>query len=148
MPSSQAARAKIVGPMRSVNEQRSDESSTNNRRKIVRKSATIHPTSTQNRWKIDLGPIWAPPKFSGSPPFQLVWKVDIGPILVDLGLQKEPKLALNSIQNQCKIDARKSYAKSMENDAKMDPKWMPKSAKIKKKAEKRHAENRCQNLMR
>ena len=32
-----------------------------------------------------------------------------------------------SIQNRCKIDARKRHAKSMENDAKMLPKWKPKS---------------------
>ena len=32
-----------------------------------------------------------------------------------------------SIQNRCKIDARKSDAKSMKNDAKMEPKWEPKS---------------------
>ena len=32
-----------------------------------------------------------------------------------------------SIQNRYKIDARKSDAKSMKNDAKKDPKWKPKS---------------------
>ena len=32
-----------------------------------------------------------------------------------------------SIENRCKIDARKSDAKSMKNDAKKDPKWEPKS---------------------
>ena len=31
------------------------------------------------------------------------------------------------MQNGYKIDARKSHAKSMENYAKMDPKWKPKS---------------------
>ena len=37
------------------------------------------------------------------------------------------KMHENSIQNRCKIDARKSDAKSMENDTKMHPKWEPKS---------------------
>ena len=32
-----------------------------------------------------------------------------------------------SIKNRCKIDARKRHAKSMENDAKMHPKWDTKS---------------------
>ena len=32
-----------------------------------------------------------------------------------------------SIENRCKIDAIKRHAKSMENYAKMDPKWEPKS---------------------
>ena len=37
------------------------------------------------------------------------------------------KIQEKSIQNRCKIDTRKSDAKSMENDAKMHPKWRPKS---------------------
>ena len=37
------------------------------------------------------------------------------------------KMHEKSIQNRCKIDARKSDAKSMENDTKMHPKWEPKS---------------------
>ena len=37
------------------------------------------------------------------------------------------KMHQQSIQNLCKIDARKRHAKSMENDAKMHPKWEPKS---------------------
>ena len=37
------------------------------------------------------------------------------------------KMHQKSIQNLCKIDARKRHAKSMENDAKMHPKWEPKS---------------------
>ena len=32
-----------------------------------------------------------------------------------------------SIKNRCKIDAGKRHAKSMKNDAKMHPKWEPKS---------------------
>ena len=42
-----------------------------------------------------------------------------------------------SIKNRCKIDAGKRHAKSMENDAKMDPKWMPKSIKKTQNAGKR-----------
>ena len=39
---------------------------------------------------------------------------------VVLGIQK-------CMQNRYKIDARKCHAKSMENYAKMEPKWRPKS---------------------
>ena len=53
------------------------------------------------------------------------------------------KMHQKSIQNQCKIDAGKRHAKSMENDAKMESKWEPKSMQNQKKAEKRHAENQC-----
>ena len=42
-----------------------------------------------------------------------------------------------SIKNRCKIDAGKRHAKSMENDAKMEPKWMPKSIKKTKNAGKK-----------
>ena len=45
-----------------------------------------------------------------------------------------------SIQNLCKIDARKRHAKCMEHDAKMHPKWEPKSIKNKKSDGK----NACQ----
>jgi len=37
-----------------------------------------------------------------------------------------------SIQNRCKIDARKRHAKSVENDDKREPKWEPKSIKNRK----------------
>ena len=40
--------------------------------------------------------------------------------------------------NRYKIDARKRYAKNTENDAKMDPKWKPKSLDKLKRWEKRH----------
>ena len=53
------------------------------------------------------------------------------------------KMNEKSIQNTYKIDARKSCAKSMENDAKMEPKWKPKSFENRKVCEKRHGENRC-----
>ena len=47
------------------------------------------------------------------------------------------------IQKTYKIDARKSYAKSMENDAKMEAKWRPISLENLKICEKKHDENRC-----
>ena len=53
------------------------------------------------------------------------------------------KMNENSIHNRCKIDARKSYAKSMENYAKMEAKWRPRSLENPKICEKRHGENRC-----
>ena len=53
------------------------------------------------------------------------------------------KIHEKSIQKTYKIDARKSYAKSMENDAKMEAKWMPRSLENLKICEKRHGENRC-----
>ena len=37
------------------------------------------------------------------------------------------KLHQKPIQNRCKIDAGKRHAKSMENDAKMEAKWDPKT---------------------
>ena len=37
------------------------------------------------------------------------------------------KMQEKSIQNRCKIDARKSDAKNKKNDAKMHPKWEPKA---------------------
>ena len=51
-----------------------------------------------------------------------------------------------SIQNLCKIDARKRHAKSMENDTKMHPKWEPKSIKNRKSDGKRHAKKQRRNL--
>ena len=48
-----------------------------------------------------------------------------------------------SIQNQCKIDAGKRHAKSMENEAKMEPKWEPKSVQNQKKGGKKACRNRC-----
>ena len=48
-----------------------------------------------------------------------------------------------SIQNRCKIDARKSDAKSMENDAKMEAEWSPTSLENLKICE----QNACQKLM-
>ena len=41
-----------------------------------------------------------------------------------------------SVQNLCKIDARKRHAKSIENYTKMHPKWEPKSMKNLKNTEK------------
>ena len=38
-----------------------------------------------------------------------------------------PKIDANSIKILCKINTRKMYAKIMENDAKREPKWEPKS---------------------
>ena len=46
-----------------------------------------------------------------------------------------------SIKNRCKIDAGKRHGKIMQNDAKKEPKWEPKSIPNLKKAEKRHAKN-------
>ena len=54
-----------------------------------------------------------------------------------------PKIHEKWIQKTYKIDARKSYAKSMENDAKMEAKWMPRSLENLKICEKMHGENRC-----
>ena len=51
---------------------------------------------------------------------------------------------VKSIQNQRKIDAGKRHAKSMENDAKMEPKWMPKPMKKGTNAGKRHAKNHAE----
>ena len=51
------------------------------------------------------------------------------------------KIHEKSIQKTYKIDARKSYAKSMENDAKMEAKWRPRSLENLKICEKRHAKN-------
>ena len=48
-----------------------------------------------------------------------------------------------SIQNTYKIDARKSCAKSMETDAKMEPKWRPRSVENLKILKQKHVENRC-----
>ena len=53
------------------------------------------------------------------------------------------KIHEKSIQKTYKIDVRKSYAKSMENDAKMEAKWRPISLENLKICEKRHGENRC-----
>ena len=52
-----------------------------------------------------------------------------------------------SIQTPCKIDARKSHAKSMKNDAKMHPKWEPKTIQNSKNTGKTASENWCRNLM-
>ena len=46
-----------------------------------------------------------------------------------------------SVQNLCKIDARKRHAKSMENDTKMHPTWEPKSFKNLKNTGKTASEN-------
>ena len=53
------------------------------------------------------------------------------------------KIHEQSIQKTYKIDARKSYAKSMENYAKMEAKWRPISLENLKICEKMHGENRC-----
>ena len=53
------------------------------------------------------------------------------------------KIHEKSIQKAYKIDARKSDAKSMENYAKMEAKWKPRSLENLKICEKRHGENRC-----
>ena len=42
------------------------------------------------------------------------------------------KIDAKSMTNPCKIDAGKRHAKSMENDAKMEPKWEPKSSQNQK----------------
>ena len=52
------------------------------------------------------------------------------------------KMHEQSTQNQHKINARKSFAKSMENDSKMDSKWRPTSLKNLTIHEKRLGENR------
>ena len=54
------------------------------------------------------------------------------------GMQKGIK---NQSKNPCKIDARKRLVKSMENDAKMHPKWEPKSIQNLKNTGKRVSEN-------
>ena len=56
-------------------------------------------------------------------------------------LKNQVKRHQKSIQNQRKTDAGKRHAKRMENDAKMEPKWEPKSIQNQKNAEKRHAKN-------
>ena len=48
-----------------------------------------------------------------------------------------------SIKNPCKIDAKKKHAKSMENDAKREPKWEPKSIQNNKNIEKKARRNLC-----
>ena len=53
------------------------------------------------------------------------------------------KIHEKSIQKTYKIDVRKSYAKSMENYAKMEAKWRPRSLENLKICKKRHGENRC-----
>ena len=53
------------------------------------------------------------------------------------------KIHEKSIQKTYKIDARKSDAKSMENDAKMEAKWRPISLENLKICEKRHGEIQC-----
>ena len=53
------------------------------------------------------------------------------------------KMHENSILNRYKIDARKSFAKSMEMYAKIEAKWRPRSLENPQKIEKRHGENRC-----
>ena len=45
------------------------------------------------------------------------------------------------MKNPCKIDARKRHAKSMENDAKREPKWEPKSIQNKENIEKKSMQN-------
>ena len=52
-----------------------------------------------------------------------------------------PNIHEKSIQKTYKIDARKSYAKSMENDAKMEAKWRPISLENLKICEKMHGGN-------
>ena len=49
-----------------------------------------------------------------------------------------------SITNQCKIDAGKRHAKSMDNYAKMKQTWIPKSIHKYKKHRKRHATNHAE----
>ena len=51
------------------------------------------------------------------------------------------KMHEKSIPNRCKIDARKSDAKSMENNAKMHPKWEPKFIQNLKNTKKTVSEN-------
>ena len=47
-----------------------------------------------------------------------------------------PKINAKSIKIQCKIGTRKMYATIMENDAKRESTWEPKSVQNRKKAEK------------
>ena len=42
------------------------------------------------------------------------------------------KIDAKSMKNPCKIDAGKRHAKSMENDAKVEPKWEPKPSQNRK----------------
>jgi len=44
-------------------------------------------------------------------------------------LQNYIKILKQMMTNPCKIDARKSNAKNMENDANMEPKWRSTSIK-------------------
>ena len=53
------------------------------------------------------------------------------------------KMHQKSIQNLCKINTRKSYAKSIENEPKTEPKWRPRSLENQKICEKKHGENLC-----
>ena len=53
------------------------------------------------------------------------------------------KIHEKSIQKAYKIDARKSYAKSMKLYAEMDANWRPISLENLKICEKRHGENQC-----
>ena len=53
------------------------------------------------------------------------------------------KILEKSIQRTYKIDARKSCAKNMDNYAKTEAKWRPRSLENLKICEKRHGENRC-----
>ena len=52
-----------------------------------------------------------------------------------------------TFQNPCKIYARKSHAKSMENYVKRKPTWEPKSVKKRKNAGKKACQKWCQNLI-
>ena len=53
------------------------------------------------------------------------------------------KIHEKSIQKTYKIDARKSYAKSMRNNANTEAKWRPRSFENLNICEKRHGEYRC-----
>ena len=57
------------------------------------------------------------------------------------------KMQEKSIEKRCKVDARKSDAKSMKNDAKKHPKWEPKSDQKLKMSEKKVSKNWCGKLM-
>ena len=61
----------------------------------------------------------------------------------DFTVSEYLELHQKTIRHAYKIDARKSYAKSMENDAKMEAKWRPRSLENPNICEKRHGENRC-----
>ena len=98
------------------------------------------PKGTQNYAQMDAKIYEIPNKFKKDEKYEIM-----------LPLQREHgftgsgylKIHEKSIQKTYKIDARKSYAKNMENDTEMEAKWRPRSLENLKICEKRHGENRC-----